>query len=362
MAPRCLRGRLLNSIRPNYMSAFPVTKTPTLASYVSILRAIGAPVDAGLRRARLPTLFEEIPDAWLPYERLRYFTVDMAEREGISALGLIPQVSDTQTALSRSFRGPVLSAPTLLQALQRLPSLTSRQTTDIRSWIEPIGDLVRFCLVLPLPLDVPGYDIGETRTLRLMEHIVGAFAGPDFVPTRVLLASRARDLRFNLQSAYGDIPVLTDQPCGAIEFPRALLSCTSASADAPRAGSGAAKPDDAPPGTLSETLEACLEPYLLEGYPHVALAAEIVGCNVRSLQRKLTAEQNTYSEVVDNVRCRAAMSRLRDSELNLNQIAQRLGYSEHSAFTRAFRRWTGTTPNDYQARVENTPTRPNLKD
>jgi AraC-like DNA-binding protein len=243
----------------------------------------------------------------------------------------------------------VLSAPTLLQALQRLPSLTSRQTTDIRTWIEPIGDLVRFCLVLPLPLDVPGYDIGETRTLRLMEHIVGAFAGPDFVPTRVLLASRARDLRFNLQSAYGGVPVMTDQPYGAIEFPRALLSCTHASADAHPAGSDAATPDETPPGTLSGTLEACLEPYLLEGYPHVDLAAEIAGCNQRNLQRKLAAEQTTYSEVVDNVRCRAAMSRLRDSELNLNQIARRLGYSEHAAFTRAFRRWTGITPNEYRA-------------
>ena len=344
------------------MSAFPLTKSPTLASYVSILRAIGAPVDAGLRRARLPTLFQEIPDAWLPYERLRYFTVDMASREGIPDLGLIPQASDTQTALSRSFRDPVLSAPTLLQALQRLPSLTSRQTTDIRTWIEPIGDLVRFCLVLPLPLDVPGYDIGETRTLRLMEHIVGAFAGPDFVPTRVLLASRARDLRFNLQSAYGGVPVMTDQPYGAIEFPRALLSCTHASADAHPAGSDAATPDETPPGTLSGTLEACLEPYLLEGYPHVDLAAEIAGCNQRNLQRKLAAEQTTYSEVVDNVRCRAAMSRLRDSALNLNEIARRLGYSEHAAFTRAFRRWTGITPNEYRARAVNTPSRPNLDD
>jgi len=332
------------------MSAFPLTKPPTLANYVSILRAIGAPVDAGLRRARLPTLFEEIPDAWLPYERLRYFTVDMASREGIPDLGLIPQASEIQTALSRSFRNPVLSAPTLLQALQRLPSLASRQTTDIRAWIEPIGDLVRFCLVLPLPLEVPGYDIGETRTLRLMEHIVGAFAGPDFVPTRVLLASRARDLRFNLQSAYGDVPVLTDQPCGAIEFPRALLSCTHASAGARRAGSGAATPDDAPPDTLSETLEACLEPYLLQGYPHIALTAEITGCNVRSLQRKLAIEQTTYSEVVDKVRCHAAMSRLRDSEPNLNEIALKLGYCEHAAFTRAFRRWTGITPNEYRAR------------
>ena len=89
---------------------------------------------------------------------------------------------------------------------------------------------------------------------------------------------------------------------------------------------------------------------------------QLIGCNMRKLQRKLATEQTTYSEVVDNVRCRAAMSRLRDSELNLNEIALRLGYSEHAAFTRAFRRWNGITPNEYRARAVNTPSRPNLDD
>lgn len=219
------------------MSAFPLTKVPTLASYVSILRTIGAPVDAGLRRARLPTLFEEIPDAWIPYERVRYFTADMAEREVIPNLGLIPQASSLQHALTQSFLAPVLSTPSLFQALQRIPSLTSRITTDIRFWLEPAGDQIR----------------------------------------------------------------------------------------------------------------ACLEPYLLEGHLHAALAAEIIGCNMRNLQRKLAIEQTTYSEVVDNVRCRAAMSRLRDGALNLNEIALRRGYSEHAAFTRAFRRWTSIIPNEYRA-------------
>jgi len=331
------------------VSAFPLTKVPTLASYVSILRTIGAPVDAGLCRARLPTLFEEIPDAWIPYERLRYFTADMAEREVIPNLGLIPQASSLQHALTRSFIEPVLSAPSLFQALQRIPSLTSRQTTDIRFWLEPAGDQIRACLLLPSPHEVPGYEIGETRTLGLIKKIIRVYAGPDFKPTRMFLASRAPDLRFDLESAYRGVPVLTDQPCGAIEFPRALLSFTHASADAPPSDSGAPTPDETPPDTLSGTLEACLEPYLLEGHLHAAVAAEIVGCNMRNLQRKLAIEQTTYSEVVDNVRCHAAMSQLRDSKLNLNEIAHRLGYSEHAAFTRAFRRWTSIAPNEYRA-------------
>ena len=333
------------------MRAFPLTKAPTLAGYVSVLRQIGAPVDAGLRRARLPTLFEEFPDSWMSYERLRIFTADMARREGIPDLGLIPQAADMQQSLSRSFREPVLSAPTLFRALQRIPSLTSRQTTDIRFWVEPAGDQVRVCLVLPLPLDVPGYSIGETRTLGLIANIIGAFVGSSFAPTRVLLASRAGDLHFDLDAAYGGVPVHTDQPYGAIEFPRTLLSSARPAARDHLGHPGSTPPANPPAETLACALQACLAPYLLEGYPSVDLAAEIAGLSVRTLQRRLREEGESYMGLIDKVRCEAALSSLRDESLSLRETGQRLGYSDQAAFTRAFQRWTGTTPGEYRART-----------
>jgi AraC-like DNA-binding protein len=331
------------------MSAFPITRIPTLASYVSLLRTVGAPVDAGLRRARLPTLFEEIPDAWISYERLRYFTADMATREGIPELGLIPSTADLNRGLCKAFLEPVLSAPTLFRALQEIPSLTSRQTSNIRFWLEPARDQLRACLLLPLPVEVPGYAIGETRTLGLIRNIIRAFVGHDFVPTRVLLASRPSDLHFGLESAYPGIHVRTGQPYGALEFPRALLGSTRMSAGPRPAGAWDYPCADQPPATLSETLEACLPAYLLEGYPHATLAAEIAGCSMRTLQRRLAKEGNTYGRIIDQVRCRVAISQLQDGEVKLDQLSQQLGYSEQSAFTRAFRRWTGIPPSEYRA-------------
>ena len=331
------------------MSVFPLTKSITLANYVRTLRAIGAPVDAGLRRARLPVLFEEIPNTWLPYKQQRMFIADMADREGIPNLGLVALSPDPRQVLVPGFFDPVTNAPTLYQALVRLPSLTNRQTTHLKNWIEMAGDdQVRFCLILPLPLEVPGYASHETRTLRLMEMVVRAYTGPDFMPTRVLLMSRARDLNFDLKSAYGNVPVMTDQPYGAIEFPRALLSTTRTSADVSAAGFSASMSGQVPPATFSKTLEACLEPYLLDDYPNIELAAEIGGCSVRTLQRKLRKEQTTYSEIIDKVRCHAALSKLQNTNITLDELSLKLGYSEQSAFTRAFRRWTGTTPNEYR--------------
>ena len=56
-----------------------------------------------------------------------------------------------------------------------------------------------------------------------------------------------------------------------------------------------------------------------------------------------------FRSLVEEVRARAARSYLRDPELPLAQIAYLLGYSDQSAFTSAFRRWTGTSPGRYRA-------------
>jgi AraC-like DNA-binding protein len=211
---------------------------------------------------------------------------------------------------------------------------------------------VRVCLVLPLPLDVPGYSIGETRTLGLIANIICAFVGSSFAPTRVLLASRSGDLHFDLDVAYGGVPVHTDQPYGAIEFPRTLLPSSRPAAQDHLRYPGSTPPANPPVETLACALETCLAPYLLEGYPSVDLAAEIAGLSVRTLQRRLREEGASYMGLIDRVRCEAALSSLRDDTQSLKEIGQRLGYSDQAAFTRAFQRWVGTTPGEYRARAK----------
>lgn len=64
----------------------------------------------------------------------------------------------------------------------------------------------------------------------------------------------------------------------------------------------------------------------------------------RTLQRQLQARGASFSQLVDAVRADLAERYLADASLDLTDIAFLLGYSEHSAFTRAYRRWTGHAP------------------
>jgi AraC-like DNA-binding protein len=57
-----------------------------------------------------------------------------------------------------------------------------------------------------------------------------------------------------------------------------------------------------------------------------------------------------FKKLVDDTRRRIAVEHLRRSSDSITEIAFMLGYSDLSAFTRAFKRWTGTAPMEYRRR------------
>ncbi|NGO79450.1 AraC family transcriptional regulator [Streptomyces sp. YC504] len=67
-----------------------------------------------------------------------------------------------------------------------------------------------------------------------------------------------------------------------------------------------------------------------------------------TLRRRLAAESTSYKELKDTVRRDAAIAGLAEGSEPIAELAARLGFSEDTAFHRAFRRWTGTTPGAYR--------------
>ncbi len=68
----------------------------------------------------------------------------------------------------------------------------------------------------------------------------------------------------------------------------------------------------------------------------------------RTLQRKLALANTTYQHLVENTRKDLALRYIDDPHRTISDITFSLGYSQQSAFTRAFKRWTGTTPSEYR--------------
>lgn len=98
---------------------------------------------------------------------------------------------------------------------------------------------------------------------------------------------------------------------------------------------------------LGERVREVLRALLVRGDVAVELAAETLGMSPRTLQRKLREEGLSFSALVDEERCELAKEALKGSA-SLAEIALRLGFSDQSAFHRAFVRWTGRTPGDFR--------------
>jgi AraC-like DNA-binding protein len=92
----------------------------------------------------------------------------------------------------------------------------------------------------------------------------------------------------------------------------------------------------------------CLEPHFVDGYPQIALAAEIADTSVRTLQRRLAKQGVTYSEVVDRARFDVASRLLTETDTPSIQVAYATAYSDPSHFARAFRRIAGVSPREYR--------------
>ena len=83
--------------------------------------------------------------------------------------------------------------------------------------------------------------------------------------------------------------------------------------------------------------------------------AREMGMSSRTLRRKLTEQGSSFQQVLDECRMRQAVFEFRvRPDLSIAQIALRLGYAEHSNFTRAFHRWSGISPQAYRAQLAST--------
>jgi len=78
--------------------------------------------------------------------------------------------------------------------------------------------------------------------------------------------------------------------------------------------------------------------------------AKILHMSRRTLQRKLAEADLTYQKLVDDTRRDLALRYIEDPAKSITEITFLLGFSGQSAFTRAFRRWTGKAPSDFRAR------------
>jgi AraC-like DNA-binding protein len=99
----------------------------------------------------------------------------------------------------------------------------------------------------------------------------------------------------------------------------------------------------------SRVQEALLDA-LPDGVPSKTAIARALGMSARNLQRHLAGEGTSFKQLLDEGRVELARTYVEQGNFTVMEIAFVLGFADTSTFSRAFKRWTGTSPREYAAR------------
>lgn len=108
-------------------------------------------------------------------------------------------------------------------------------------------------------------------------------------------------------------------------------------------------------GDLIDQIKSIIIDYLPDGKVTDSMVARELNMSERSLQRKLKEKDTCFRAILNSVRKMIALQYIKDPTNRITDIAFLIGFSEQSAFSRAFKKWTGLPPVKYRESVINKP-------
>jgi AraC-like DNA-binding protein len=195
-----------------------------------------------------------------------------------------------------------------------------------------------------------GYETGIAGILQLLRILCGSRPSP--VAVTLLGAPPAR---IEPYQAFFGCPVTFSGHTSSMTFARSLLQQPLAARDRvlhsllERQASARVRAI-APSDRFLTDFQRALGRALGKGTPSLEQVAADLAMSRATLQRRLQARGLTFQQALDNTRFEMARMYLEDPRVSLAEVAQLLSFSEQSAFTRAFRRWSGQTPGQFRAR------------
>jgi AraC-like DNA-binding protein len=317
-----------------------------LRIFADALQSLGYDSDALLERARVKRSDLNDPDARVPCASWEAVIGSAYTARRIPNL---PAHLAYHTPMGSSplLDYLVLTADTVGDALKQLRRYFHMTSAPDSLEIVEENDSVRVVLT-------PGFEpfAAQYSTAIIVHHLRGEVVHPLEI-TRVSLI-RAPENQEDLERLLG-CDVQAPSTWTGIEFPKRAMANFLSRRDPilrsvleGRASDSIAAPRNKESDSVSSQIRTVLSTRLGENLPDVAEMARRLALSQRTLQRRLTAERKSYKELLDDVRREQAERLLADRSLAVAEVGYLIGFSEPSAFNRAFKRWMGMSPLDYR--------------
>jgi AraC-like DNA-binding protein len=331
------------------MRPIPLVRGWTVLPAVRFLRGVGSPVYRWLEASGIPARILDTPSRSLPVASVFAFVERAARAEGAETLGL--DLGRRVSAESFGAWGRMLvGTPTIYERLALSAERMRLEDTSLELWLEVDGPKARLCFRYVDGLG-PGVVHGEDFTLMVCLEIFRRALGDDWRPEELALV-RPRGERFRRDEMFRDVRVCHGGSSNQLTFPVEVLQRPLPLLPGPIGHEAETSVAEHAPSTdLCGSVRDTVTALLTRGHPSVEEVADIAGTSVRSLQRELARTGLTYSKVVDQSRFSLAKEYLEDPSASVTEIALQLGYGDGTAFSRAFRRWSGVTPSQHRKRL-----------
>ena len=325
-----------------------MVRVDAITSIPPLLRELGVAPDAFLADAGLdPRLFDdpanEIPIAALGRLLGRavartgcpHFGLLVGQRSGLAALGLVGLLTQSSPDVGTALHH--------LSAHQHLRDRGAVVSLRVQGGMATLG--YEICQA-----GVEWRDQIHDGAIAIAMNAMRALCGRGWRPTEVRFChGKPPDLR-PFHRVF-EAPLHFDAERTALVFPASWLRRESCAADPStylRLQQRVEALESRAGGDLVADLRRMLRTLLLGGKGSADEVAEHLGLHRRTLNRRLQTRGTSLRRLVEETRFEIARQLVEHTKMPLLEISAALGYADASAFTRAFRRWSRTTPSAWR--------------
>ena len=324
-----------------------LVRSATLNGYVELVASLGRDPHAFMRTVGLDAKLLEDPETLIPRD---------AARELLEITARATQTEDLALRLAAkrklSALGPISlvlrEEPTPRDALDTLCRYLKLVNTSLTIRIEDAASVV---IIREDLLPSPGLAMRQSTELAVgsMFRMLSELIGPHWQPLEVCFTHRPpRDV--SAHRAFFGRRVKFDQEFNGLTCMAIDLSKPRESGDPVSAGFARKYLEAALKNRRESAQEACRQIILAllpGGTCNAQEVARLLRVDRRTLYRQLDAEGITFSRLLDQVRSDLVKRHLRESDIPLSEMAERLGFSRLSSFSRWFRSLFGCSASQW---------------